>query len=237
MHSAIHATDFRHRTRIFNNPLHFFPAGSTQRCGSRSVRRSLPAAFFLVPSPHATIRTMTQRFTTSQWVPFPVGLVFAFFADPANLPRLMPANLRTRIEGASIEPAPLRPASSDRLSGPRGIAAGKGSEIVISFRPVPLTPFRVRWTAQIAEFQWNDHFCDEQVCGPFAAFRHCHRTQAQTRNGVAGTLVTDEIAFKMPLGFLGNGAGFFVRRKLAGSFAHRQEQLIALLQAASHPTL
>jgi ligand-binding SRPBCC domain-containing protein len=180
---------------------------------------------------------MTQRFTTSQWVPFPLELVFAFFADPANLPRLMPANLKTKIEEARIAPAPPIPASSNLLPGARRIAAGKGSEIVISFRPVPIIPSRVRWTARIVEFQWNHHFCDEQVRGPFASFRHCHRTKSETRNGITGTLVTDEIAFQLPFGFLGRIAGVFVRRNLAGSFAHRQEQLLALLQAASHPAL
>jgi hypothetical protein len=38
---------------------------------------------------------MTQHLETQQWVPYPVELVFAFFANPANLPHLMPRS-RTR---------------------------------------------------------------------------------------------------------------------------------------------
>ena len=42
---------------------------------------------------------MRQRFHTAQWVDFPREQVFAFFADPANLPPLMPKWQRARLEG------------------------------------------------------------------------------------------------------------------------------------------
>ena len=29
---------------------------------------------------------MSQQFQTRQWLPFPVELVFAFFANPVNVP-------------------------------------------------------------------------------------------------------------------------------------------------------
>ncbi len=40
---------------------------------------------------------MRHTFQTEQWLPFPVELVFAFFAYPENLPRLMPAWQKARI--------------------------------------------------------------------------------------------------------------------------------------------
>ncbi len=64
---------------------------------------------------------MRHTFQSEQWVPYPRERVFAFFADPANLPPLMPAWQRARVEKAPD-------------------AAGEGSLITISFRPVPFFP-------------------------------------------------------------------------------------------------
>jgi uncharacterized protein YndB with AHSA1/START domain len=33
---------------------------------------------------------MSQRFEAEQWIAAPLPQVFAFFADPRNLPRIMP---------------------------------------------------------------------------------------------------------------------------------------------------
>jgi ligand-binding SRPBCC domain-containing protein len=176
---------------------------------------------------------MTQRFETSQWVPFPVELVFAFFANPTNLPHLMPPKLESRIEDARIEPPPPRPLHPDPSRRFRSVAAGVGSEILISFYPIRWVRKRVSWMARIVEFEWNSHFCDEQVKGPFTTFRHRHGIQAEVRDGVEGTLVSDEIEFALPFGFLGRMAGGMVRRQLEGSFAHRQKRLPEILAAAA----
>ena len=63
---------------------------------------------------------MRHKFQTEQWVPYPREKVFAFFADPANLPPLMPHWQNARVEKAEYVPPPV---SSDAT----GFAAGKGS--------------------------------------------------------------------------------------------------------------
>jgi len=176
---------------------------------------------------------MVQRFETSQWVPFPVELVFAFFASPTNLPHIMPRRLDTKIEDARIQPPPPRPEPADPARRFRSIAAGVGSEILVSFFSITWVPRRVSWIARITEFVWNNHFCDEQVRGPFKAFRHCHGVKAEVREGVEGTLVTDSIAYEMPFGVVGRMAGFFVRRNMEKSFAYRQERLPEILGTAA----
>ncbi|MGD0628816.1 MAG: SRPBCC family protein [Terracidiphilus sp.] len=176
---------------------------------------------------------MSQRFETRQWVPFPVELVFAFFANPTNLPHLMPRKLVTQIEDARIQAPPPRPAHPDPARRFKSDAAGEGSEILISFFPIPWIPRRVSWLAHITEFVWNSHFCDEQVRGPFKRFHHRHGTETELRDGVEGTLVSDEIEYDLPFGFLGLFAGVFVRRHLAQSFAYRQKQLPEILAAAA----
>ena len=176
---------------------------------------------------------MSQQFQTCQWLPFPVELVFAFFANPANLPHLMPARLKTRIEDARMQPAPPRPVPQDPARRFLSVAAGVGSEILISFEPIPWIPKRVSWMARITEFEWNSHFCDQQVRGPFTEFRHRHGIEPEFRDGQEGTLVSDEIEFALPYGVIGMAAGLLVKRQLAQSFAHRQKRLPEILAVAS----
>jgi ligand-binding SRPBCC domain-containing protein len=176
---------------------------------------------------------MTQRFETQQWVPFPVELVFAFFANPTNLPHLMPRKFETCIEDARIQPPPPRPLAPDPARRFKSVAAGVGSEILISFFPIPWVPRRISWMARITEFVWNSHFCDEQVRGPFSHFHHRHGIQAEVRNGVEGTLVTDKIEFELPYGFVGRAGGALLSRNLAKSFAYRQKRLPEILAVAA----
>lgn len=185
---------------------------------------------------------MVHRLETSQWLPAPVETVFAFFADPGNLPRLMPAWQRAEIAESRLVPPPNpAPFSGDpvRAEGShwRGAvsaapihAAGPGSRMLIRFRALPLLPIRLSWMAKITDFGWNSHFCDEQVYGPFAYWRHCHRIGAQTRNGVPGTLIRDQLAYELPFGWLGEAAHvLFARRQIAAIFRHRQKMLEELL--------
>ena len=168
---------------------------------------------------------MRHRFQTEQWVPYPVERVFAFFADPANLPPLMPRWQRARVERAHYVPPPAPPVFSKV-----GLVAGQGSLISISFRPVPLLPVRLGWDAYIAEFRWNDSFCDEQRRGPFRYFRHCHSIRAEMRDGVTGSVVSDAVAYELPLGVLGDLANKLgVRKQMQVLFAYRQKMLSVLL--------
>jgi len=166
-------------------------------------------------------------------MPYPVELVFAFFANPANLPHLMPPVLETRIEDARIQPPPPRPLHPDPSRRFRSVAAGEGSEILVSFYPVRWFPRRASWMARITEFEWNSHFCDEQVRGPFARFRHRHGIRTELRDRAEGTLVTDEIEYELPAGILGGLGGGLVRGKMAAAFAFRQKRLPEILAVAA----
>ena len=159
---------------------------------------------------------MRHTFQAEQWLPYPREKVFAFFADPSNLPPLMPKWQRARVERAKYVGSP----------GVGGVVAGQGSVITISFRPVPLVPVRLEWDAYIAEFCWNEYFCDEQRRGPFRYFHHCHRV----RNDRNGSVVRDEVEYELPLGLLGDLAnGFAVRGQIGSLFRYRQRLLPLLL--------
>ena len=165
---------------------------------------------------------MRHTFHTEQFLPHPIELVFAFFANPENLPMLMPGWQKARIEEALFAPPPPRPEGTPHF---RAIAAGAGTKMTISFRPFPFSPLRVPWDAEITEFAWNDHFCDIQTRGPFKYWRHCHSLRAEEHDGIPGTVVRDEVEYELPLGTLGELA-----HKLAGArqirsiFAFRQKR-------------
>jgi ligand-binding SRPBCC domain-containing protein len=170
---------------------------------------------------------MRHTFEAEQWLPYPIELVFAFFANPENLPRLMPSWQKARIEQGSFAAPPPRPTGQPKFPG---IVAGAGTCMTLSFRPFPFSPVRIPWDAEIAEFAWNDRFCDIQTRGPFAFWRHTHRVIAEQRDGVSGTLVTDHVVYEMHLGALGEFAHTLGgRRQIQGIFDFRHRRTAVLM--------
>jgi ligand-binding SRPBCC domain-containing protein len=177
---------------------------------------------------------MRHRLQAEQWLPFPIEDVFRFFSNPDNLPKLMPRWQHARLEKMQLVPPPQH--DPDKAAG----LAGAGSRILLSFRPFPLCPVRLRWEAQIAEFAWNQHFSDLQLKGPFANWLHRHSVQPSASNGptgpgILGTLLHDEVTYEVPLGALGRVANkLFVRHQLRRMFAYRQARTLELLSADKH---
>jgi ligand-binding SRPBCC domain-containing protein len=169
---------------------------------------------------------MPFSYHAEQWLSHPADLVFEFFAKPDNLPLLMPAWQRVRIQKASIVPPPRRADFSD--SAPH--AAGVGTRFTFDFRPFPFSPVRVRWEAEITEFVWNHHFCDEQVSGPFAYWKHSHYVRPVRWQGVDATVIADEIEYEVPFGAAGWLADrIFLRGQIERAFNYRQRQLKRIL--------
>jgi ligand-binding SRPBCC domain-containing protein len=166
----------------------------------------------------------------AHWVPVPVEQVFLFFANPGNLPRIMPPQTGTELIRVRLAPPPgIAPVQSTVTDQPP--LAGAGSEIVTAFRIVPFLPFRARWIALITEFEWNHHFADIQKKGPFKRFHHRHEFAGEIRAGVSGTTVRDIIEYEIAFGFVGALAQrFFVGPQLQKAFEYRQEALAKLLK-------
>ena len=165
---------------------------------------------------------MTHRVQFEQWVPVALEQVFLFFANPRNLPRIMPPETGTEmVELRLVPPSGGSASIADHTS-----LAGIGSEIVTSFRVARFLPFRAQWIAAITEFEWNHHFADVQEKGPFKSFHHRHDLHAETRDGVNGTVVRDVIEYDVGFGWLGELLQkVFVSGQLRRTFEYRQKAL------------
>ena len=177
------------------------------------------------------------KIVAEHWVNADLKRVFAFFSDPHNLPRLMPQQMHVRLEELRLVPPSPDKKKSVVESGASSEAvvesgvvpatiAGKGSQIVISFRLVPFLPFRGRWVAEILEYEPLSHFVDQQRSGPMRFWRHRHSFRSEVRNGREGTKVRDEVDYELPFGVLGRIAdSILVERMMRRTFAARQSQL------------
>lgn len=165
---------------------------------------------------------MADKFIAEQKLAYPLEVVFAFFANPENLPRLMPAWQKTKIVEAELRPPTALPAGARRLPG---MVAGNGSRLLLSFRAAPFIPIRMGWEARIEDFRWNEGFCDVQLRGPFRYWRHCHTVRAEE----GGTVVRDEVAFTLRGDPLSRIALPLVRRQMAALFDFRHRRTVELM--------
>jgi hypothetical protein len=92
---------------------------------------------------HGSLR-MIYRTQFEQWVPAAIDKVFLFFANPNNLPPVMPSESGTELGALRL----VTPPNLARIALAAGSwLAGMGSEIVTSFRLFSFLPFRAQWIA------------------------------------------------------------------------------------------
>jgi len=172
---------------------------------------------------------MSQRLHAEYWVPVAVPKVFAFFADPHNLPRIMPP-----ARGAKILKLNLVPPTFPKEAPPRGFErmAGAGTEIYFKFRAIPYIPVHERWTALITEFRFNQYFSDVQKQGPFKSWHHTHFFDPRTIEGREGTIVRDEIEYEVGFGVVGRFLETIIfQRMMASIFEYRKGALSRVFAA------
>ena len=143
----------------------------------------------------------------------------------------MPPWMDVRIERETI----VRPPASQLAALPPGAnaprIAGAGSELEASYRAVPGLPMRIRSVAIITAFSMNHFFEDVQGKGPFKNWHHRHEFEAQTRDGIAGTIIRNIVDYEVGFSALGRIANaLFIAPQMNRTFHHRQQAVDRLLK-------
>ncbi len=172
---------------------------------------------------------MSQRFESEQWIAAPLPRVFAFFADPRNLPRIMPPSQGARLLKLNL----VRPRFSAGETPPDAQRmAGVGTEIIFKFRAIPHVPLHEKWTALITDFSLNQSFRDIQKQGPFRRWTHTHSFEATVADdGREGTLIRDVVEYEVGFGVIGVFLEkMMFQRMMRSTFEYRQRALEKIFQ-------
>lgn len=151
--------------------------------------------------------------TTSIRLAIPRERVFAFFSDAQNLARITPPELDFKI----LTPMPIT------------MREGALLDYTIGLHGIPM-----RWRTLISKWTPNEEFVDEQIKGPYAQWIHRHTFRD---DGVGGTLIGDEVQYRLPLAPLGDLAHFIVKMQLRRIFSHRTARVRELLGDSTPPSL
>ncbi len=139
----------------------------------------------------------------------PAETVFSWHERPQALLALMPSRRLMRLENQSG-------------------GLHDGGLVTLS---IGIGPLRVRWKARHFGYIRNQQFCDEQISGPFALWRHTHRFEALGANASA---YEDRVDCALPGGALLNRlAEPLLRRSLTWLFARRHAIVRASLEPSS----
>lgn len=130
--------------------------------------------------------------------------VFKFFSDAGNLERITPPGLRFDIR----TPLPIQ--------------TDKGALLDYRLRLLGIT---FGWRTEITEWDPPHFFADRQLRGPYRLWLHRH----EFRKVPGGTLMLDEVLWKLPLRPLGEVAAPWVRWQLGHIFRYRRDAIAGIL--------
>jgi ligand-binding SRPBCC domain-containing protein len=172
------------------------------------VRTQTAGFHFEYPTLHAAlteiyppVHRQERRFATTQFLPRSVKEIFPFFSRAENLEELTPPWLKFHVLSKSTPKIEEQTLIDYRLR----------------IHGVPW-----RWRTRIESFIPNQRFVDTQLRGPYARWHHTHCFEAVP----GGTLVHDEVFYKLPGGAAGQAlAGSFVRRDVEQIFDYRRRKL------------
>lgn len=137
-------------------------------------------------------------------IPRPREEVFPFFAAAENLERITPPELRFRV----VTPTPVV------------MRAGTLLDYRLGLWGIPFS-----WRTEITEWSPPHAFTDTQLRGPYHTWIHRHRFEPDGD----GTLMTDEVRYRLPFHPLGAIALPVVSRQLERIFRYRARVIAEVL--------
>lgn len=148
------------------------------------------------------------QFKRTQMINRPVGLVWDFISNPANLKLITPDYMGFDIIGDEL---------------PTEMYEG----MIISYKVSPLLGIKTTWVTEITHVREHSYFVDEQRVGPYKLWHHQHILEEKPD----GTLMTDIVSYQPPMGFLGNIAnGLIIKGKLNEIFEYRTKILTEIFK-------
>lgn len=139
-----------------------------------------------------------------QLLPINLRECWSFFSDPGNLEAITPPRMKFTIQN---------------ISG-KGIYPGQ----LIRYRITIFSFYQVNWLTEITAVKEQEYFIDDQRIGPYALWYHYHHFR-EVENGV---LMTDEVTYALPFGWLGQWAhALLIGRELNTIFEYRRRVLDA----------
>jgi len=152
----------------------------------------------------------THRVHAETLVERPIDQVFAFFARPENLGRVMPRSLGFQ----------LRSTDTKMREG-----------LEVDYRVRPLLGIPLNWRSLITEYDPPHGFRDIQLKGPYRSWDHRHTFVAEGEC----TRVIDDVEYSLPLGLLGALAhAAVVRGQLKEIFRHRARTVRSVFAEPRH---
>lgn len=136
---------------------------------------------------------------SQQYFDVPPEKIFPFFAEAQNLERITPPLLGFHIE---------------KMSTPE-IEEGSLIDYRLKIHGVP-----VKWRTRIEEWVPGKRFVDTQLKGPYKKWHHTHSFEKLGR----GTLMTDLVRYRVPLGWAGwFASGWMVEKDVNQIFDYRRQ--------------
>lgn len=149
----------------------------------------------------APFKTGEEVFYGEQYIPKSPEELFDFFKDPHNLEKITPPTLSFEI---------------GHISTPQ-IQQGTLIDYNLKIHGIP-----VKWKTEITEWAPPHKFVDTQLRGPYQFWHHTH----EFRPFCGGTLMVDQVRYRLPLGAVGWLTGnSFVKKDVARIFQFRREYI------------